>query len=358
MFNASRYTFALLALMVALTVLVLLKNIWNVPKELLIFAAVTWGFSFLMFRAIYRAPKPSIRVKTALLTLAWIATTALLLALLYRWDRGGWLWFQATGYDVAIEENYHDLVETPIALFLQQAPIFQKAPNDSNAIILPAGTHDIEHTVVVPQGSTLIIEPGATLRFAASVSLISYSPIVARGTEEAPIVFTSQDLWRKWGSVGVVSEQHSVFKHTVFENGRRAHVNGVDFWGALSLIGAEVEIAHSRFRNLHGKDGVNVNNGQVAIYNNLFQDCHKDGLDLDGGSGEVFDNLFVDCDDEGIDVSENFDLRIFANTILDVRGGCLGADHNYEEIVAANQFGYSDKAPPKKRSAKQESSEL
>jgi hypothetical protein len=341
MFNASRLKVALPALPMALFILALLKFAWNAPKPLLLFSGGVFLCCFVLFLAMNRMHKRTALTQAVLLILTWIVTTTASLGILYHWDRGGWVWFKITGYDVVKAENLSHLISLPISDFSEQNPIFHATQNGSTHLVLRKGVYDINKTYIIPEGAVLVIEPGAVLRFRAGCSLISYSPIIARGKEDEPIIFMAKDRWRKWGSVGIVSQERSIFEHTVFENGRRAYVNGVDFWGALSLIESEVEIANSEFRNLYGKDGVNVVKGRVWIHNNIFRNCYKDGLDLDGGSGEVSNNEFIDCDDEGIDLSANLEIRVFNNTILDARGGRLGAEQNYEEISAMNTFGFS-----------------
>jgi hypothetical protein len=54
----------------------------------------------------------------------------------------------------------------------------------------------------------------------------------------------------------------------------------------------------------------------------------------------VVGNRFVRCGDEGIDLSENRDLAVYGNTILDARGGRLAADVGLEELRRNNTLGY------------------
>ena len=341
MLNTSRYAFGICALAFAACALVLLKLTWDVPKPMLLFAAATYTLSLVIFESTCRIPNHSKRNKIALLTVVWFVTAASILAVLFRLDRVGWWWFQATGYDFVIEERLPGSPRMSVALFLQQAPFFSVAEGEPDTILLRAGTYEIDRTLVIPAGTKVRIEPGAVLQFGAAASLVSYSPIIAQGTPEAPIVFMAQHYWRKWGSVGIVGGQGSVFKHTVFESGRRAQVNGVNFFGALSLIDSQADVSHSTFRNLKGKDGLYVVDGHIMIHDNRFENCSKDGLDLQGAEGEVFNNTFIDCADEGMDLSENEAVRVYDNIILDRRGGRLEAEQNYDAIVAANFLGYS-----------------
>jgi len=256
-------------------------------------------------------------------------------------DRSRWLYHRLTGYDTTLSDDQFHLADAPVRSFLAYNRSFVPDPRDASWIVLPAGTYVVDRTVIVPRHTRLTIEAGTTIRFEHGCSLISYSPVEARGTTARPIVFRSQHRFRKWGVLGILGDGLSVFEHARFENGRQARVNGVDFFGTLSLIGANVEISNCRFVRLYGKDGVYVRGGHVAIHDNLFQNVRKDGLDLDGGSGEVSHNRFIDCRDEGIDLSQTGDVDVFENIILDARGGRIGTDRDLEFLKAKNALGYT-----------------
>jgi hypothetical protein len=323
------------------------RLIWHVPTRLLIVAEIIlllclagyWitqlGRKHLLTRAV------GFQQIVALLTI-WIVTTSIVLGVVYRLDRAGWLWFQVSGYDSVLAEDYSEKVNAHIGEFLKNHPIFSLSSQNGNQLILRRGVYDIEETIIIPRGATLTIEPGTVLRFQVGRSLISYGPITARGTTSAPIHFIARHNGLKWGVVGVVGTGRSVFEHVRFENGRRALINEIDFFGALSIINAEAEIASSEFVDLFGKDGVYVHNGNVRIVENRFEDIYKDGLDLDGGTGEISSNRFINSGDEGIDLSNNIDVQVFDNQVLDPKGGRISADVNLEAIIEANTLGFSE----------------
>lgn len=272
--------------------------------------------------------------------MVWIVVIALLLGTVYYVDRAGWIWFRLTGYNVTLEEELSGSIDLPVRSFIDRNQIFSVDPENPTGLVLRKGKYDISRTTLIPPGLSLTVEPGTVLQFAAGRSLISYSPIIARGTKSEPILFTARNKFLKWGVVGVVGPGRSVFEYTRFEHGRQALVNNIDFFGSLSLIGADVEIRHSQFVNLFGKDAVYVREGQVLIRENLFWDTYKDCLDLDAGTGEISHNQFINCGDEGIDLSENQEVQVFDNRILDSKGGRISADKDLEAIKARNIFGY------------------
>jgi hypothetical protein len=320
--------------------------VWKIPRPLLVFVGVTfcvWSFVFWGFRRRTESSTSpaSARLQVFQLLLIWVLITVLLLGGVYYIDRAGWLWHQLTGYNVTLAEDLSDLVDMPVADFIDEHPIFVIDSRDATKLILPKGDYELQETIVVPKGSSLTIEPGTFLRFGVGRSLISYSPIIARGTESEPIVFTAKRKWLKWGVVGVTNAGQSVFEHVRFEHGRQALINDVDFFGSLSLIETDAEIRDSQFINSFGRDGVYVRQSRVLVQGNIFRDTYKDGLDLDGGTGQISHNQFIDCGDEGIDLDGNSDVQVFNNEILDSKGGRIGAERDLDKIMSSNKFGYS-----------------
>lgn len=275
------------------------------------------------------------------LILAWIGVAMLVFGTAFHLDRSRWLYYELTGYDVTLSDEQFHLADATVRSFLAFNRSFVPDPAKPEWIVLPSGEYVVDRTLIVPRNTHLTIEPGTTLRFEHGCSLISYSPVEARGTATQPIRFEARQHWRKWGVLGIVGDGLSIFEYAHFENGRNARVNGVDFFGTLSLIGANVEIRHCVFTHLVGKDAVYVRGGQVSVHENHFEDVRKDGLDLDGGSGEVSHNRFIDCRDEGIDLSQTGDVAVFDNVILDARGGRIGTDRDLEFLKAKNSLGYT-----------------
>ena len=331
-----------------LAVLAGLVVVTDVPRML----AILLGSIFLLWSLIFwglqgNAPPPptfaGALIKVAVPVLAWVMTSSLVLGSVFWLDRAGWLWTQATGYDVALEEDYTSLIDLSVEDFVANHPTFTLDPENPGKLLLPEGEYKFDTTVIIPRGTTLTIAPGAVLRFGAGRSLVSYSPLVARGSIDRPIVFTAQNKWFKWGAVGVIQVDQVIFEAVRFEHGRNARVNGVDLFGALTLVETDGEITQSQFLDLFGKDAVNVRFGKVVIKDNLFQDAYKDCLDYDSARGEISDNLFINCGDDGIDLGGDFDVEVFGNTVLDPRGGRISAEHDLEIIISQNTVGYLKK---------------
>jgi hypothetical protein len=331
----------------AILILGAAKLVWSIPKPLMI----SMGLLFLPCCAVYwllgRKIKHAIAIsdvvkRAVILLSSWAFLATLFLGGIYRIDRAGWLWSQVTGYDVTLAENHSNhILESPRE-FVRSHPDFRLDPQHAGGLVLPRGDYEFRETVVIPEGTSLMIEPGTSLRFSVGRSLISYSPIVANGTESEPIRFAALHPWLKWGVVGLFKVEKSAFNYVKFEDCRQALVNGVEFFGGLSLIQSDAEIKNSEFTNAYGKDAVYVRGGTVFVQNNLFQDSFKDCLDFDGGKGEISSNIFLNCADEGIDLSANLHIEVFDNQILGPNGGKVSADNNLDEIIDSNKMGTID----------------
>jgi hypothetical protein len=228
-----------------------------------------------------------------------------------------------------------ELDSTP-AEFVRRHPEFTLDKQDGTRIELRRGDHTFSRTVVVPRGTALTIHPGATLYFGAGCSLISYSPVLARGTHDLPIQFLPRHAWLKWGVVGLVDAGSAVFEHAHFSCARQACVNGIDFPGGLSLIRTTGNIRNSLFQQMFGKDAVYLCRTHVTVTNNRIEGAFKDGIDSDGSTGAICDNLVIACEDEGIDLSDNLSIEVQRNTIRDHRGGHIAATDDLPRIREQN----------------------
>lgn len=178
----------------------------------------------------------------------------------------------------------------------------------------------------IPSGVTLTIEPGTIVRFtgqeddsshnpgdlidtaeynifphdppriaAKMIAIIISGELKAVGTEEKPIVFTSNR------AKPALNDWHSII---LVENGK------------LELSYAIIEY------NYTGVDFVNVQNPSVSLHGNLFR--HIAGCCICTGGGSpilnqitIERNTFTDCNHEGIDTYKNQNILIRNNLFED-----------------------------------------
>jgi hypothetical protein len=144
--------------------------------------------------------------------------------------------------------------------------------------------------LIVPWGKRLTVEPGVTVKAAGHYVMRVNGDLIAKGTAQKPIVFTSAtpegpDDWR-----GIeFSANHGFFSgaRSVLEFCRITNA------GAVILPRFDGDITSCVFENsLRGvmlKDG-----GKGRLRHNRFLRCYQ-GLTVAGGAGEVTDNEWSEC---------------------------------------------------------------
>jgi len=246
--------------------------------------------------------------------------------------------------------NFFDINKN-IDDFLNKYPFFIVNKNKKE-IILRSGSYNINQTIIIPKNYSLKIEAGVNLYFAPEVSLISYSPVLARGSRKNPIKIVGQDKNVSWGVFGVLGPhaKKSIFEYCLFEGGGEAYINGVFYSGQLAIHYADAIIQNSQFQLANGDDGLNIKNGKVEIKNNIFNKNKFDGLDLDWVTGIAVNNYFINngqktnINGDGLDLSGSKDLIIFNNRFKNSPDKCLsiGEDSKETTIIFNNLFSDCD----------------
>jgi parallel beta-helix repeat protein len=188
--------------------------------------------------------------------------------------------------------NILQVDQTPTE-FIKRNPQFVLKGNE---IVLTAGNHYFDSNVIIPKNTALTIEPGAQNFMAKGVSIISYSPIVARGTKESPIKFLPAKKSDHWGAFAVVNvPEASYFSHVTFDGGTLSdEINGVVFTGMFSAHNSNVSVIACNFINDGDDDSVNFKYSKGQIIYSYFGDNNGDALDLDESSEvPVTNNTFI-----------------------------------------------------------------
>ncbi len=162
-------------------------------------------------------------------------------------------------------------------------------------IRLPAGAYSFSENVIIPPRFRVVIDPGATIYFSSGVSIVSYSPIIAAGTEYSPIILTVLDPEKSWGSIVVIGtgSVKSSWKYVRVSYGSEMKgVNGIYATGMVAFHGSDAVIEQSEFSYSRGEDALNPKYAEVAIRNNFFTDSLSDALDCDVCRGAIESNTF------------------------------------------------------------------
>lgn len=238
--------------------------------------------------------------------------------------------------------KYLDNISFSINRFIGENPQFQK--RNDNTVSLGPGTFVFSRTTIIPKNLRLVIEPGTIFYFYPSISLISYSPVVAEGSPDRPVVFAPAFNNQPWGSFGVINtgSGKNIFRHIKISGGSGDTINGVPFLSQFSLRNADSIVENSIFEEGKSDDGMHVILGSIVIKNSLFRNNSSDSLDLDYVKyGRVSNNNFFnmeigDSNGDGIDLSGTDDLEITDNTILNHGDKCISIGERAKALILDN----------------------
>ncbi len=220
-------------------------------------------------------------------------------------------------------------------------------PNDSGSYITPSGTltqdevwsgqHLILSDVIVPEGVRLTIMPGTSVYFDADSGLAINGELIASGTAESPILFTSSS---STPSIGIwdgirfngTSLDTSILEHVVIEYGDNGvFCNSADPIIRNSVIrlntnGISANLSSPLIErciiNQNSSRGINCNTGSRPVIrdNHILQ--NETGIYIYGASSynitspEIRNNILRDNSSYGIYLSNYCDGLIEYNTIL------------------------------------------
>jgi hypothetical protein len=166
----------------------------------------------------------------------------------------------------------------------------------------------LSNNVFVNSGATLTIEPGVEVRFGGDFSLIVNGEIVANGTAERAIHFTTNDPLGivAWETIEINGTQSSLFTNCIIESARNAVTldngsllvqNSVirsNFENGITLNGGALTIQNSDLTN-NTLSAINVTRGNlVSIQNNTLDSNLGNGVLIAGGDQvDVYNNTFA-----------------------------------------------------------------
>lgn len=259
--------------------------------------------------------------------------------------------------------KYFDLITSSPAEFAKRYD-FIGAGAEKSAFTIETGEHDINETVIVPRGLTLEIKPGAVLKFAPGVSLISYGKVIARGSKGSRIRFRPKDGNTPWGVFAVVNEgaDGSVFSNVHVSGGYEAFINGIYFTGALAVHGAEALVSDCVFEDNSGDDALNIKHRTGRLRRSVFrnnkfdavdydfvkegaiEDCRfkgngNDAIDIGSASPIVMNNVIEESGDKGISCGERSSPLIFNNRISGCDIGIAVKDDSRATILNCDIIG-------------------
>lgn len=198
----------------------------------------------------------------------------------------------------------------------------------------------LSNNVTVNPDVTLTIEPGVQVRFGGAFSLVVNGRIIANGTEERMILFTTNDPTQQilWHTISVRGAQQSLFINCVIEHA----INGTTLEGGL----LDIERSIVRY-NL--ENGIAVNSGTLLIQDSEIANNSESAITITGGNQINIHNNLIESNGNAIILSGHLvgTISILQNEISHNTGAgiTLQADTYTntfitENNLTANEYGF------------------
>jgi len=168
----------------------------------------------------------------------------------------------------------------------------------------------VSKNVTVYPNVTLTIEPEVKVRFGGNFSMIVEGRLVAKGTNDRVITFTSNSYEPEagdWGTINFTGTQSSLLAHCVIEYGK----NGIMIEnGALNIQKSLVK--------LNSENGIMITNGYVEVKDNQIVNNTMSGIYIAGGNQVNVQNNNITSNGDGVTVTGNStkEITIHQNEIL------------------------------------------
>jgi len=264
--------------------------------------------------------------------------------------------------------NSFDTTITDLALALGQTPKVNLSGDITTNTTLTADTvWVINGLVTVNNGATLTIEPGTTIVGAAGTGAASSylvidknSKIMAEGTAQAPIIFTSEvaydgaaDAVGQWGSLVIIGnaamdaqvEPYEVNPNFVAGTGVADDNSGVLKYVEILNSGITIE----ENKELNGLSLVGVGSG-TTIENITVNKSDDDCIEIWGGTVNLTDIDVSECTDDHFDIDDGYSGTVTNLTITQTTGAS-GIEMSGNTAATFNHFDITVNALSSKEGA-------
>ena len=229
-----------------------------------------------------------------------------------------------------------------------------------NDTLSPENNYIVVADISVQPGNTLIIEPGTTIKFESGLSLNIHGLLIAIGTVENKILFTSAQsnpYTYDWDYINFSEAENdtSVLKYCIIEYGRHVLIESA----CLSVENCElrylyntinchfysnVEIKNCYFHNYSESGVLAGGTSNVAIKDNIFEitapyNSIFTGIYISGGNGLIENNLIYNPTNQnsdyidGINLSGSNNIQISNNIIYNCGYGVNSSYINNATLI-------------------------
>ena len=213
-----------------------------------------------------------------------------------------------------ILENFKSPIPKPSDLdFLCSQYQGLKWDKDERVLTITKNNYVFTERIVIPSNLTVKIESGSKLFFSSDAYFLSYSPILALGNDQSPIVFSSkEDLWCGIFVLNAISNSTLEFIEVQNTSGigeiinsKGLHQGGWYQTGGVVFYKSPVTISNCKFSNSYAEDSLNIFACDFTLKNTTFDNSHSDGFDGDFVSGSIENCSFKNIGGDALDFSKS-----------------------------------------------------
>jgi len=195
----------------------------------------------------------------------------------------------------------------------------------------------VSNNIIVKPGATLTIEPGVQVRFGDNFSLLVNGGIVADGTSDKVIQFTSDDVNAStgaWGTIRINGTLQSSITNCIVEYGQ----------AGITLDGGSLNLQNDSVG--YNLNGTVVNSGSITVENDQIVNNTVDGINIAGGAEATVQNNVISLNGNGIDLTGDLtgNINITQNNIIlnNQSGIALEADAYQNTVIIQNNLSLNN----------------
>lgn len=162
------------------------------------------------------------------------------------------------------------------------------------------GRWELDQHLVMPEGWTLAIGPGADIDLVDGSSILVRGPVDWRGSEGAPIQIHSSD-GSGGGVIVLVAGSASTVEWVRFAELTAPRVPGLT--GAVTFYESPVAMTQVAFRRIQAEDALNVIRTEIVLRDCEFEETASDAIDVDFGEAELERCRFRAIGNDALDIS-------------------------------------------------------
>ncbi|MDX5584869.1 MAG: CotH kinase family protein [Aureibaculum sp.] len=188
--------------------------------------------------------------------------------------------------------------------FIRQKPNyrsfdFMHADDDTKTIFIKPGVWDINKSIIISDGFTVVCREGTQLNLMNSATILSYSPLDFVGSDESQIIIKSSDSTGQ-GIAVISANKKSILKNVTFHNLSSPSKSGWELPGAVTFYESDVNIEKTSFIGNKSGVGLSIIRSDFNISRSNFNNTFSDALSVFFGNGEISKTSFADSKRDGL----------------------------------------------------------